>query len=142
MIHFSTGFCCPDIDVLDEKIVEWNFHKPCNLIKLSEWFDENTLSKLQPHLLGEHPNTYTYTKRLAEILCRDEYEKGFPVCIVRPSIIIPAYQEPLVGWIDSLNGPAGNNCFQNKLFPIIFSFKLRFDDWRSKGSHSLNAGRC
>jgi fatty acyl-CoA reductase len=107
MVHFSTGFCCPDKEILNEEIVEWPHENPLDIIKMCELLDEDAMAKLQPHLLREHPNTYTYTKRLAEILCRDEYDKGFPICIVRPSIIIPAYQEPLVGWIDSLNGPAG-----------------------------------
>lgn len=107
MIHFSTGFCCPDQEVLKEEIVEWTHESPYDVIKLCEWLNEDALATVQLYLLREHPNTYTYTKRLAEILCRDEYKKGFPVCIVRPSIIIPAYQEPLVGYIDSMNGPAG-----------------------------------
>lgn len=107
MIHFSTGFCCPDKEILNEEIVEWPHESPYDVIRMSELLSEDSMAKIQPNLLREHPNTYTYTKRLAEILCRDEFQKGFPVCVVRPSIIIPAYQEPLVGWIDSLNGPAG-----------------------------------
>jgi alcohol-forming fatty acyl-CoA reductase len=57
-------------------------------------------------LLAPHPNTYTYTKRLAEILVRNEY-KNLPICICRPSIVTPAYKEPMPGWVDSLNGPIG-----------------------------------
>lgn len=106
MVQFSTGFCCPEQEILEEKIVDWS-DDPLEVIKLTEWMTEDAMAKLQPHLLKTHPNTYTYTKRLAETLCRDEYEKGLNICIVRPSIVIPAYQEPLVGWVDSLNGPAG-----------------------------------
>ena len=106
MVHFSTGFCCPDEKVLEEKIIE-SPENPIDLIKCSQWMNEKAMEKLQPHLLKIHPNTYTYTKRLAEILCRNEYRNGTPICIVRPSIVVPAYQEPRVGWIDSLNGPAG-----------------------------------
>lgn len=29
------------------------------------------------------------------------------MCIVRPSIVTPAYQEPVPGWVDNLNGPVG-----------------------------------
>lgn len=107
MVHFSTGFCCPEQEILKEEIVEWPADDPLEIVKLSEWMSEDVMTQLQPHLLKTHPNTYTYTKRLAETLCRDEFEKGLPICIVRPSIVIPAYQEPLVGWVDSLNGPAG-----------------------------------
>ena len=30
-----------------------------------------------------------------------------PVCIARPSIVTPAFQEPCTGWVDNLNGPTG-----------------------------------
>lgn len=41
-------------------------------------------------------------------MVRDEYEESdLNVCIVRPSIVTPAWREPLAGWVDSLNGPIG-----------------------------------
>lgn len=106
MVHFSTGFCCPDQEILDERVIDYP-DDPMDLIQCSKWMSEKAMEAIQKHILKIHPNTYTYTKRLAEILCRDEYEKGLPICIVRPSIVIPALREPCVGWIDSLNGPAG-----------------------------------
>jgi alcohol-forming fatty acyl-CoA reductase len=106
MVHFSTAFCCCDQEVLEEKIFDWS-EKPQKLIDLAEKLSEDEMLKMQSDLLGVHPNTYTYTKRMAEVLIRDEYAKGFPVCIVRPSVVTPAYQEPIPGWVDSLNGPAG-----------------------------------
>lgn len=106
MVHFSTAFCCVEQTVLEEKVIDCH-HKPSDLLRCAEWMSEDQMTAVQKSILGVHPNTYTYTKRLAEILVRDEYAKGFPVCIVRPSVVVPAYQEPLVGWVDSLNGPAG-----------------------------------
>lgn len=105
-IHFSTAFCCCDEEILDERIIEWP-DKPEDLIRCAEWMSDDAMADMQAKVLGVQPNTYTYTKRLAELMLRDEYAKGFPVCIARPSIVVPAYQEPLVGWVDSLNGPAG-----------------------------------
>lgn len=61
---------------------------------------------MEKRLIAPHPNTYTYTKRLAEILVRDEYP-NLPICICRPSIVTPSYEEPMPGWVDSLNGPIG-----------------------------------
>jgi fatty acyl-CoA reductase len=59
-----------------------------------------------PHLIGNHPNTYTFTKCIAEHILMEE--KGdLPYAIVRPSIIGGAYAEPLEGWVDSYIGPAG-----------------------------------
>lgn len=50
----------------------------------------------------------SYTKRLAEILCQDEFNAcNLPICIVRPSIVTPAFWEPVIGWVDSMNGPPG-----------------------------------
>lgn len=36
-------------------------------------------------LLDQHPNCYTYSKRLAETLVANEYP-NLPCCIARPSI--------------------------------------------------------
>lgn len=54
-------------------------------MKIAEWMDAKTLDQITPNLLHPHPNTYTFTKRLAEILVRDEYP-NLPVVITRPSI--------------------------------------------------------
>lgn len=105
-VHFSTAFCCCDEEILEEKVIEWP-EKPEDLIRCAEWMSDDAMAGMQKTVLKTQPNTYTYTKRLAELLIRDEYAKGFPICIVRPSIVVPAYQEPLPGWVDSLNGPAG-----------------------------------
>jgi len=41
---------------------------------------------------------------------RDEGVR-IPIVVVRPSIVTPAWKEPLPGWIDNINGPSGNNLF-------------------------------
>ena len=105
MIHTSTAFCNPDQDILHEKIYD-HPDKPADLIRCAEWMTEETMTAMQDKIVGECTNTYIYTKRLAEILVRDEYE-NLPVCLVRPGIVTPAAKEPLIGWVDSLNGPVG-----------------------------------
>jgi len=57
-------------------------------------------------LLGECPNTYTFTKTLAEKLISEEHV-DIPTAIVRPSIVTAGLKEPLTGWIDNVNGPTG-----------------------------------
>lgn len=107
MIHTSTAFCNVEFDVLEEKVNDFP-HNPLDLIKCAEWMSEDGLAEIQKDILGVHPNTYTYTKRLAEILVRDEYNNSkLPVCIARPSIVTPSLNEPFPGWVDSLNGPPG-----------------------------------
>ena len=105
MVHTSTAFCNPDQEILYEKVYDYP-DKPADAIKCAETMTEEALANVQKAVLKSHPNTYTYTKRLAEIMVRDEYA-NIPVCIVRPSIVTPAYKEPLPGWVDSLNGPVG-----------------------------------
>ena len=61
---------------------------------LFRWLDDDMLNAITPKLLGNKPNTYTYTKQLAETLLRKEAD-DLPLCIVRPSIVTAAWQEPL-----------------------------------------------
>lgn len=60
-------------------------HSPEDLMRCAEWMDEKTLDLITPSLMKPHPNTYTYSKRLAECLVRDAYP-NLPVAIIRPSI--------------------------------------------------------
>lgn len=107
MVHTSTAFCNVETDLLEEKVYDFQ-HKPMELIRCAEWMTDDAMAVAQKEVLGVHPNTYTYTKKLAEILVRDEYvNSNLPVCIARPSIVTPAVNEPLPGWVDSLNGPPG-----------------------------------
>lgn len=59
-----------------------------------------------PKLLGNHPNTYTITKHMAEHEIQ-KCENLFPCAIVRPSMIIGSWKEPSPGWTISKNGPQG-----------------------------------
>ena len=56
--------------------------------------------------MGTCPNTYTFTKAIAEKLLEEEHG-DLPTVIVRPSIVTAALKEPLPGWIDNINGPTG-----------------------------------
>lgn len=84
LVHLSTAFCNSDQDVLKEEVYEWS-QKPMDLIRCAEWMTEDAMDAMGRKLIAPHPNTYTYTKRLAELLVRDEHPR-MPVCIVRPSI--------------------------------------------------------
>lgn len=84
VVHLSTAFCYCDQEVLLEKVYDCA-HKPDDLIRCVEWMDVKTIDKITADLLKPHPNTYLYSKRLAEQLVRDEYPR-LPICIARPSI--------------------------------------------------------
>ena len=65
----------------------------------------------EKELIGSYPNTYTYTKSMAERSMKVRLG-NLKCAIVRPSIVIGAYSEPLPGWVDSLTAAGG----------IVFSF--------------------
>ncbi|XP_006570570.1 uncharacterized protein LOC412986 isoform X1 [Apis mellifera] len=104
-VHLSTAFCYADKEELDEKVYDPSTD-PHDVMKMVEWLDESAIDLITPKLLNLHPNTYTYSKRLAEKLVADEYP-NLPCSIARPSIVTPALTEPLPGWVDNLNGPVG-----------------------------------
>lgn len=79
---------------------------PEKIIKLVEELSEEELDQKTPDLLKGHPNTYTYTKQMAEYEVQ-KMETKFPCSIVRPSMITASWKEPIPGWTISKNGPQG-----------------------------------
>ncbi|XP_042651073.1 fatty acyl-CoA reductase 2 isoform X2 [Tyto alba] len=71
-----------------------------------KWLDESIIQDITPKLLGEWPNTYTYTKALSEYLVHQE-KGNLNTAIIRPSIVGASWHEPFPGWIDSFNGTSG-----------------------------------
>ncbi|KOB66926.1 Fatty acyl-CoA reductase 1, partial [Operophtera brumata] len=76
--------------------------KPENVMRLTEWLDDRQLALITPSLLGPHANCYTFSKRLAENVVEQAYP-DLPIVIA----LCPAVNEPIPGWVDSLNGPVG-----------------------------------
>ena len=58
-------------------------------------------------ILGPWPNTYTFTKSMAERTLRKRRNPKLPVFLFRPSIIIGAMNEPLPGWTDTISAAGG-----------------------------------
>lgn len=74
------------------------------LLRLVKTLDDATLKAETANILKDHPNSYTFTKHLAE----HEVKNGrLPAAIVRPSMILAAWKEPVPGWTISKNGPQG-----------------------------------
>lgn len=57
-------------------------------------------------VLGNWPNTYAFTKAMAEDLVR-HHSYNLPIGMFRPAIVTSSVKEPVVGWIDNLYGPTG-----------------------------------
>jgi len=58
-----------------------------------------------PSLIGDFPNTYTFSKALGERIL-EKHRGDVPVTIVRPAIIGCALKDPFPGWIDSVSAAA------------------------------------
>ncbi|KAJ3621040.1 hypothetical protein MTP99_003216 [Tenebrio molitor] len=80
--------------------------KPDKLLQMVEIMDDRMLNVMTPHILGDWPNTYVYTKALAEELIR-AHKQTFPVVVVRPAIVTSTITEPLPGWIENFHGLVG-----------------------------------
>lgn len=106
MVHVSTAFNNLDKDVIEEVIYKSN-QDPIKLVDFINESDYDLITEMTPELIGKCPNTYTYTKALAEQVLEIEKEK-IPLVIVRPSIVTAALKEPQPGWMDNLNGPTGS----------------------------------
>lgn len=57
-------------------------------------------------IIGKFPNTYTYTKNLAEKYIMKN--QGQVKCVIwRPSIIASSLYQPFKGWTDSMSAAGG-----------------------------------
>lgn len=86
-VHVSTAYVQPKNLLVDEKIypaeADWRTY-----IDYAENLDEDLINLLTLKMTRFAPNTYTFTKHMAEHICID-YKKQFnlPMTIVRPSIV-------------------------------------------------------
>ncbi|XP_056281016.1 fatty acyl-CoA reductase 1 [Pseudoliparis swirei] len=104
-VHISTAYANCNRKHIDEVIYPPPV-EPRKLIESIEWLDDSIVRDITPRLIGDRPNTYTYTKALAEYLVQQEQEQ-LDIAIIRPSIVGATWQEPFPGWIDNFNGPSG-----------------------------------
>lgn len=57
------------------------------------WLDDAIIDEITPKLIGDRPNTYTYTKALGEMVVQQE-SGNLNIAIIRPSIVGATWQEP------------------------------------------------
>ncbi|KAM7343267.1 putative fatty acyl-CoA reductase CG8306 [Cochliomyia hominivorax] len=105
LVHVSSAYVNSYITEVEEKLYPAP-ENPEKIIDLAETLNDEALKELEPKLLKDHPNTYTFTKHLAEHEVANVANR-FPCGIVRPSMITAAWQQPVPGWTVSKNGPQG-----------------------------------
>lgn len=87
-VYLSTAFSNSNQQSYIEEKVYASEQDPYEMMKLAEdeklWLrdSETELNSL----IGNHPNTYTFTKQLAENLLLKEFAGNYPAGIVRPSV--------------------------------------------------------
>lgn len=123
--YISTSYC----HLHEKLLMEKPYPPPADpnkIIKLVQYLDNAEVELMTKQILGDIPNTYAYTKSLAEALVNEAGKNGMPVMILRPSIgefsinfiiffmilyemisVIPTWKEPIPGWTDNINGPTG-----------------------------------
>ncbi|CAG9834005.1 unnamed protein product, partial [Diabrotica balteata] len=104
-IHVSTAYAnCP------EKVIDEKFYPPAldykKLLVMTDTLSDKMMDNLTPIMLDKYPNTYTYTKQIAEDVVK-QVGKGLPLGIVRPAIVVTTYREPVRAWINNMYGPTG-----------------------------------
>ncbi|BES94302.1 Male sterility protein [Nesidiocoris tenuis] len=105
-VHVSTTYCyCNKCSVVEEKVypvdMDWR-----TVLDINQNIDPVSFDILGQKFTDFAPNTYVFSKALAEQII-DDYKDRIPVVIVRPSIVISSWKEPMPGWVDNFNGPIG-----------------------------------
>ncbi|CAG9770342.1 unnamed protein product [Ceutorhynchus assimilis] len=104
-VHISTAY-----SNCQEMLIKEEFYPPhidpYKLMMMTKELPDDILEKITPGMLQSIPNTYAYTKQIAEDLVKRE-AVGLPACIQRPSIVIASAKEPIRSWVDNIYGPVG-----------------------------------
>ncbi|KAI8433391.1 hypothetical protein MSG28_015431 [Choristoneura fumiferana] len=104
-IHVSTAYSNSHLFNVEERFY------PCEascdeLERAVDKLTDEQINKMLPTILGSWPNTYTFTKALAEKELRAS-AGNLPLGIFRPAIVTSTAKEPLVCWLDNMYGPTG-----------------------------------
>lgn len=106
--HVSTAYS--QCNLSDDVPIEERFYTPAvhykKILACLEWMSDDIMEGFTKPLLGKYPNTYTFTKALAEQLLHEE-ASDLPLVIVRPSVVSAVMKDPVPGWVDNYNNIAG-----------------------------------
>ncbi|XP_058448658.1 fatty acyl-CoA reductase 1-like [Malaya genurostris] len=116
-IYVSTAYSNSYSDHIEERVYPLDI---CPEKILANMDDEKMKEDVYKYSL-KWPNTYTFTKALAESITQN-YRQYFPVAVVRPSCVMPAFDEPMPGWCDSIYG--ANGTFIGWYYGLIRTSKI------------------
>ncbi|XP_021706515.1 fatty acyl-CoA reductase wat [Aedes aegypti] len=104
-VHTSTFYSECTKNFVDEKIADdlpFGSYKLC--MKMLTSLSSEECENIRDSMLGDYPNTYTFTKKLAEIMIQKEFAGDLPIGVYRPPVVSPTYREPQPGWTDNMFG--------------------------------------
>ncbi|KAF9430614.1 cyclin-dependent kinase inhibitor far1 [Podila epigama] len=107
IVHISTSYVnahMPGANI-DEVIYPHPFGEPEAIYEmLSNMTDDELRNYERSVVLKTYPNTYTFSKSLAEHLIQHRFQDmNLPIVIVRPSIVSAAHAEPVPGWVEGIS---------------------------------------
>nr|CAD7398553.1 unnamed protein product [Timema cristinae] len=105
IVYLSTAY-----SNCNKKDIEECFYDPPleddGVINFLATVDEAIMEVIKIKIIGTWPNTYTFTKAIAENIIK-KTASDLPIAIVRPSQVSGTLKEPVCGWIDNVYGPNG-----------------------------------
>ncbi|XP_030747448.1 fatty acyl-CoA reductase wat-like isoform X2 [Sitophilus oryzae] len=104
-LNVSTAFSNCNRKEIDEVLYEAPITGE-KLLTLVECLDEDQLNDITKTIIKDFPNTYVFTKCVAEDLIKTEGQ-SLPIALFRPSIVIATVREPVSGYIDNIYGATG-----------------------------------
>jgi len=107
VVDVSTAYCNCDLKQIEEKIYPAPVN-PRGIMDICRMISADKLNspEMTGVIIGSKPNTYTFTKSLAENILETE-GAGLPISIIRPSIVAAAWRDPVPGWVDNFNAATG-----------------------------------
>ncbi|KAK5638968.1 hypothetical protein RI129_013263 [Pyrocoelia pectoralis] len=123
VVHVSTAYSFCVQSKIEEKCYKSHL-QGADLLNIVDTLDDEKLDVIKPLLLKQWPNTYVFTKSIAENVVWEYYDI-LPIGMVRPSIITATVCDPVPGWVDNLIGATG--VFVGTLLGVIRTMKCRSD---------------
>ncbi|XP_026317431.1 putative fatty acyl-CoA reductase CG5065 [Hyposmocoma kahamanoa] len=122
-IHVSTAYSNSDHETIEERV----YPAPApvhEILALADSAPPHLLNEIITKYISPKPNTYTFTKSIAENVIMEHGNRGYSIAIFRPTIIISSLKYPFPGWIENLNGPSGLAVAAGKGLLHVFSCKF------------------
>lgn len=107
--HVSTAYVNSNRpnSTIEEKVYDLpNGQDPEDLVRDILNMNPQQVSENEKAIIGAYPNTYTFTKSMAERMLKKRHG-DLKVSIVRPSIVISCQDEPCLGWTETISAAGG-----------------------------------